>query len=216
MSTDKPQKGFDDLEPLKVSCKKTNCNAGLHCYQPKHRQAGGNAGPCRTCGVELVEWERVHQRDSTDINYLLANMATEWIRHRYWCKVSYDKEALVRARVDGRRRLNTWMLDRLATTIGGPADDFDWQGTPYDGHVVFYAQHATATCCRACVEEWHGIPPDRALTEREMQYMVLLVNRYFDRFPVPGLTEDGENRKAVRQSLGLPPTISKKRKAVPS
>ncbi len=209
MSDANPQKGFDDLEPLKISCTKTVCNKDLHCYQPKGHGSGGNFGSCRTCGKELVEWDRVHRRDPQDINYLVATMATEWIRHHYWCE-PYDKEALVRARVLGRRELQEWMVRRLATTIGGPADDFDWQGTPYEGHVVFYAQHATATCCRSCVEEWHGIPRDRPLTDREMEYMILLVNAYLARRPVPGLMENGERRKAVRASLGLPPTHAKK------
>ncbi len=35
------------------------------------------------------------------------------------------------------------------------------------GHPVFVAQHATATCCRGCMEKWWklsrgtAIPPDR-------------------------------------------------------
>ena len=210
MSEAKLREGFDDLEPLKVSCTKTVCNADLHCYKPKGQQHEGKSGPCRTCGKQLVEWGRVHRRDPQDINYLLATMATEWIRHHFWCE-PYDQEALVRARVLGRERLNTWMLRRLATTIGGPADEFDWQGTPYEGHVVFYAQHATATCCRSCIEEWHGIPLNRPLAEREMDYMILLVNRYFAQRPIAGLTKYGEKRKAVRLSLGLPPTILKRK-----
>jgi Domain of unknown function (DUF4186) len=34
----------------------------------------------------------------------------------------------------------------------------DGKQTPYRGHPVFVAQHATATCCRTCLERWHGIP----------------------------------------------------------
>jgi len=35
----------------------------------------------------------------------------------------------------------------------------DGRQTPYRGHPVFVAQHATATCCRTCLERWHDIPP---------------------------------------------------------
>jgi len=31
----------------------------------------------------------------------------------------------------------------------------DGKQTPYGNHPVFVAQHATATCCRGCIEKWH-------------------------------------------------------------
>ena len=31
----------------------------------------------------------------------------------------------------------------------------DGKQTPYRGHPVFIAQHATATCCRGCLAKWH-------------------------------------------------------------
>jgi hypothetical protein len=34
----------------------------------------------------------------------------------------------------------------------------DGKQTPMRHHPVFIAQHATATCCRGCLEKWHGIP----------------------------------------------------------
>ncbi len=38
----------------------------------------------------------------------------------------------------------------------------DGKQTPMRGHPVFIAQHATATCCRGCLEKWHAIPHGRA------------------------------------------------------
>ena len=32
----------------------------------------------------------------------------------------------------------------------------DGKQTPMKGHPVFIAQHATATCCRGCIEKWHN------------------------------------------------------------
>jgi len=34
----------------------------------------------------------------------------------------------------------------------------DGRQTPMRGHPVFKAQHATATCCRSCLEKWWKIP----------------------------------------------------------
>ena len=39
------------------------------------------------------------------------------------------------------------------------APDFpknDGKQTPMRGHPVFIAQHATATCCRGCIQKWQG------------------------------------------------------------
>lgn len=48
------------------------------------------------------------------------------------------------------------------------------RGAP-KGHPVFFAQHATATCCRGCLEKRHGIPKDRELTASEQQYVVDII-----------------------------------------
>jgi hypothetical protein len=48
------------------------------------------------------------------------------------------------------------------------------------GRAVYYAQHATATCCRKCMEYWHGIPKDRPLTDGELAYATMLVQAYLD------------------------------------
>lgn len=47
----------------------------------------------------------------------------------------------------------------------------DGKQTPFRGHPVFVAQHATACCCRGCLEKWHQIPQGRELTEVEKNYL---------------------------------------------
>ena len=51
----------------------------------------------------------------------------------------------------------------------------DGKQTPMRGHPVFVAQHATATCCRGCLEKWHHIPAGRELTELEQEYIVAVI-----------------------------------------
>ena len=59
-------------------------------------------------------------------------------------------------------------------TIRQHAQDFvppnDGKQTPMRGHPVFIAQHATATCCRGCLEKWHKIRKGRELTPRQREY----------------------------------------------
>jgi hypothetical protein len=52
------------------------------------------------------------------------------------------------------------------------APDFpknDGKQTPMRGHPVFIAQHATATCCRGCIQKWHGIEKGRALNDKDLK-----------------------------------------------
>jgi hypothetical protein len=54
----------------------------------------------------------------------------------------------------------------------------DGKQTPWRNHPVFVAQHATATCCRSCLEKWHAIPKGRELTEEEKRYAVEAIHRW--------------------------------------
>lgn len=54
----------------------------------------------------------------------------------------------------------------------------DGKQTPFRGHPVFVAQHATACCCRGCLEKWHRLPKGRVLTEAEQAYIVRVLERW--------------------------------------
>ncbi len=54
----------------------------------------------------------------------------------------------------------------------------DGKQTPWRNHPVFVAQHATATCCRSCLEKYHQIPKGRELTAEEQQYMVDVIGAW--------------------------------------
>ncbi len=63
-----------------------------------------------------------------------------------------------------------------------PADiPNDGKQTPMRGHPVFVAQHATATCCRDCLEKWHHIQKGQELTETEQEYVVGVIMEWIDR-----------------------------------
>lgn len=54
----------------------------------------------------------------------------------------------------------------------------DGKQTPWRGHPVFIAQHATATCCRSCLEKWHHIAKGRVLSEEEHVYILSLIRAW--------------------------------------
>lgn len=57
----------------------------------------------------------------------------------------------------------------------------DGKQTPMRGHPVFVAQHGTATCCRSCLEKWHGIQKEKELTEEQQNYIVDIIMKWIAR-----------------------------------
>ena len=56
----------------------------------------------------------------------------------------------------------------------------DGRQTPFKGHPVFVAQHATATSCRSCLEKWHEIPQGRELTPEERRHVVNAISMWLN------------------------------------
>lgn len=76
-----------------------------------------------------------------------------------------------------------YLQDKGLQVVLSHADDFiekrlvpavipnDGKQTPFRGHPVYVAQHATACCCRGCLEKWHRIAVGHALSEAEKAYI---------------------------------------------
>jgi hypothetical protein len=101
--------------------------------------------------------------------------------HRFQAKFHlYGRErALVLLR--GREAIREHARDLIAQRVAPAAPRKDGKQTPYRGHPVFVAQHATATCCRTCLERWHGLPKGRELTADEQDYAVDVICRWIER-----------------------------------
>lgn len=68
--------------------------------------------------------------------------------------------------------------DFVAQRLAPPWPRHDGKQTPWRGHPVFLAQHATATCCRGCLAKWHNIPQGIALSEAEQQYVIAVIEKW--------------------------------------
>ena len=104
---------------------------------------------------------------------------------------------LARSRFRRRFRLNDcdqhYIADKTLPVIAAHAADFvaqrlaaahplhDGRQTPWRGHPVFVAQHATATCCRRCLQRWHGIGAGTALSDSQRAYVVRLIMAWIER-----------------------------------
>jgi hypothetical protein len=77
-----------------------------------------------------------------------------------------------------KEQITDIILKRLA-----PANPYkDGYQTPYKGHPVFVAQHATATCCRSCLEKWHKIEKGNEFTEKDLEYVVHVISKWLEKF----------------------------------
>ncbi|HKP14666.1 MAG TPA: DUF4186 domain-containing protein [Gemmatimonadaceae bacterium] len=54
----------------------------------------------------------------------------------------------------------------------------DGKQTPFRGHPVFVAQHATATCCRGCLAKWHDIARGAELTDEQQAHVIAALERW--------------------------------------
>ena len=109
-----------------------------------------------------------------DLDLLFSSLAGSTFRSRFRLG---DKE---RAYLE-ERPLAT-VLDHarefVATRLAPAEPANDGRQTPMRGHPAFIAQHATATCCRSCLQKWHGIAAGRPLTALEQQHVVAAIERW--------------------------------------
>ncbi len=69
--------------------------------------------------------------------------------------------------------------DFIETRLAPANPPNDGKQTPMRNHPIFIAQHATATCCRGCLQKWHGIPSkDHELSQNEKDYILEVLERW--------------------------------------
>lgn len=185
-----------DLKPLKITCTSSDCANDLHCFKKSREMAEEDRGRCRSCGADLIEWNRVHQRDIQDVNYVFSALKNELVRHHFWHK-PIDQKADNHARRKGRNGLQNAVKHRLKKHLAPIDSPFDGRQTPDEGNAIYYAQHALACCCRTCLEYWHGINKREPLKDDHIEYLTSLIMIYIDE-RLPYLTEEGEKIPPIR------------------
>jgi uncharacterized protein DUF4186 len=188
-----------DLKPLKLSCTRTECENELHCYRESKKRSRYPSGACQVCGATLVDWPRVKLRNSADVAHTLDALRTECVRHDFW-HLEINQRAANYALRKGRSGLRVAAEKRIRSAVGIKTS-LDGRQTSWDKDILCYAQHATACCCRRCMDYWHGIPPDQPLTEEHVIYFTDLCLRYiFER--MPDLPEHGQHVPPIRRGEG--------------
>ena len=81
----------------------------------------------------------------------------------------------------GDEGLRKHASDLIAKRLAPETIENDGKQTPMNGHPVFVAQHATGTCCRSCLEKWHGIPKGCTLSSEEQLYIAGVILKWIAR-----------------------------------
>lgn len=124
---------------------------------------------------------QVPRRSAEDLDRLLDRLATQDFRSKF--RLRGRDRAIVDLR--GITTVRKHAEDIVRKRIAPSEPVKDGRQTPYRGHPVFVAQHATATCCRSCLSKWHHIRVGRALNEDQITYVVDVICQWIRREYAP-------------------------------
>lgn len=108
---------------------------------------------------------------------ILQNLKKSAFRSKFKLK---EKEKLYISE-KGLETIESHAHDFIAKRIAPAVLPNDGKQTPMKGHPVFIAQHATACCCRGCINKWHKLPKNVQLTQKQQDYLVGLIMEWIKR-----------------------------------
>lgn len=187
-----------------------DCNQGKHTFPSSKSRHVPKYPSCIYCGQDVVNWNRVRSRNPEDIDFVLSELRKEKERAEAW-SVDIDLKAKNHALRKGIKEFRIYAKKRLIQLVGRVYDlgDVikrpyrDGYQTPYTGNLVYYAQHATACCCRPCISMWHGIPQGADLRDDEVDYLCSLIMCYV-LYKLPEIQETGVHIPPIRKKLDIP------------
>ena len=84
-----------------------------------------------------------------------------------------DKKGLEKIRSDAE--------DFISKRLAPAQIPNDGRQTPMKGHPVFIAQHATACCCRGCLNKWYNVPKNTELSAARQKKIVNLIMAWIEK-----------------------------------
>ncbi len=94
---------------------------------------------------------------------------------KFRSKFNLKEKDLIYIQEKGLETIKNHAKDFITNRLAPAFPQNDGKQTPFRGHPVFIAQHATATCCRGCLEKWWKIPKGRTLSEKEIEFIVEII-----------------------------------------
>ena len=84
-------------------------------------------------------------------------------------------------RKNGMEKIRNHAEEFIRTRISPAVIKNDGKQTPMRGHPVFKAQHATACCCRKCLNKWYKLPMGIQLTDIQQTKIVNLIMAWIEK-----------------------------------
>jgi len=113
---------------------------------------------------------------NNQIPQTLASLKKSTFRSKFKL-IEKDRQYILDKGIDTIRQ---HAIDFIKTRIALQYPKNDGKQTPMKGHPVFIAQHATATCCRSCIQKWYDIKKGKELSKQEIQFLVELIMRWIE------------------------------------
>lgn len=113
---------------------------------------------------------------NASISQTLARLQKSTFRSRFYL----TKKECFYLEEKGMEVMKSHAADFVSKRLASAVIPNDGKQTPMHGHPVFKAMHATACCCRGCLEKWHGIPKGTELDKETQQWIVLLLMSWLE------------------------------------
>lgn len=117
-----------------------------------------------------------NEHDSRPTCGVLQRLAKSKFRAKF--RLSDRDVSQVRRRGEGIIRMHAH--DLISARLAPAHPKRDGKQTPFRGHPVFVAQHATATCCRSCLEKWHGVAKGQPMSDKQIEAAVGVVMAWIE------------------------------------
>lgn len=112
-----------------------------------------------------------------NIQVVLSNLSESKFRTSFHLK----EKDIIYIKEKGLPTIESHAYDFINKRLKDITNVRDGKQIPMKGHPVFIAEHATATCCRGCLEKWHHIPKDRILNDKEVTYIVSVIMTWINK-----------------------------------
>ena len=116
-------------------------------------------------------------QENQRINRILESLSKSKFRSSFYLK-NKDKEYV---KEKGIETIEKHTRDFIEKRLAPKEIKNDGKQTPMRGHPTFIAQHATACCCRGCLNKWHKIPKNIELSKEQKDYIVEVIMTWIKR-----------------------------------
>lgn len=115
--------------------------------------------------------DKLNNKDLT----IIENKIKELSKSTFRTSFHLNKKEIEYIKKNGLNKVEQHAYEFIKKNLAPSNIPNDGKQTPTHNHPVFPARHATATCCRGCLEKWHHIKKGKELTDNEIKYIISII-----------------------------------------